>query len=146
MKTTTLLLCLALLGPGTISLAAESDSSAVVVELTGNEIQPGGVFNVLSYDVPSDFPLKNTGLKEAGLAAGSVILESDEIRIFSGRDAMNASPLARIWIMRQADGVTYRFQTGGEGSAEDFVIPKGAVVIVWTRASSSSITWSNVFK
>jgi len=117
-----------------------------VVEVLDDVIQPGGMFNVLSYGTSADFALKDTGLKEAGLASGLVILQSDEIRIFSSRDAMNASPLARIWLMKNAGGVSYQFQTGGEGSAEAFIIPKGSVIIVWTRVTASPISWTNVFR
>jgi len=117
-----------------------------VVEVDADVIQPGGMFNVLSYNTDADVALKDTGLKEAGLASGIVILQSDEIRIFSSKDAMNASPLARIWLMKNADGVSYQFQTGGSGSAEDFIIPKGAAIVVWTRVSTSPVSWTNVFK
>jgi len=146
----TLLICLMLVGVLLLKAQAESEGGGAqkthIVEVDANVIQPGGVFNVLTYNVASNIAIKNTGLKEAGLAAGSVILQSDEIRIFSSREVMDSSPLARIWLAKDADGVTYRFQTGGEGSAEDFVIPKGAVVMVWTRVSTSPVTWSNVFR
>lgn len=119
--------------------------SSNLIALTENFIQPGGMFNVLTYNLLADTPLKNTGLKEAGLAAGPVILKSDEIRIFRDRSSMDAAPLARLWL-NSAEGGSYWFHTGGDGSAEDYVIPKGAAVVVWTRASTAPISWNNVLK
>lgn len=116
-----------------------------IIELADGKILPGGVFNVLTYASPSAVRLGDSGLKEAGLTAGPFILKSDEIRIFSSREASNAAPLARIWL-NASKGGGYWFQTGGEGSADDFVIPEGAMVVVWTRASAEPVMWTSIFE
>ena len=129
-----------------LTTRAESDTGqAVIVEVDQNMIQGGGVFNVLTYAAPKAITLSATGLKEAGLAAGTAVPKSDEIRIFASRDVMNASPLARIWL-NQREGGAYWFITGGEGAAADFVIPEGAAVVVWTRAGTAPVSWTNVFR
>ncbi|HMP90510.1 MAG TPA: hypothetical protein PJ991_09925 [Kiritimatiellia bacterium] len=135
--------CLILVSGG-IPAWAESADTPSVVDAEDGVLRAGGVFSVVTYAAPEDMVLSSTGLKEAGLASGPIVLRSDEIRIFSSRDVMNSAPLARIWL-NSREGGRYWFHTGGEGSAEDFVIPKGAVVVVWTRASQSSIAWTNVF-
>ncbi len=114
-------------------------------EVTGNEIAGGGVFNVATFDSPVAIRLADTGLKEAGLAAGDVVPKSDEIRIFSSREAMNAAPLARIWL-NQREGGAYWFITGGDGDASEFIIPEGAAVVIWTKASIKPVSWTNVFR
>ena len=127
------------------STHADQSADAVIVEVTGGKLLPNGAFNVLTYEVEQDMTLSATGLREAGLAAGPIVLRSDEIRIYTSRAVMNAAPLARIWLNARENG-HYWFHTGGSGSAEQFVIPKGAAVVVWTRASTTSIAWDNVFR
>jgi len=144
MKTLGIFLLAVLVAVSVSMRAAASDSSSIV-EWSGGPISPGGIFTVLTYAAPRDMRLADTGLREAGLAAGLMIRKADEIRIFASRDVMNESPLARVWINAGKSGA-YWFQTGGEGKADDFVIPKGAAVVVWTRASTNAITWSNVFE
>jgi len=125
-------------------LNQEAGSQAAVVEVSSGVIQPNSVFNVLTYAAPRSLVLSETGLREAGLKAGPVVHKSDEIRIFSSRDVMNAAPLARIWLNGRENG-SYWFITGGEGDASAFVIPEGAAVVVWSRASTEAFNWSNVF-
>jgi len=126
------------------SPAGDAPNAAQIIEVSDGTIQPNGTFTVLTYDAPRELHMGATGLKEAGLAAGDIVLKSDEIRIYENREAIHAAPLARIWINRRENG-QYWFHTGGSGSAEHFVIPKGATVIVWTRASTEAVSWTNVF-
>jgi len=125
--------------------AESGENNAVIVEVGQGQIQGGGVFNVLTYAAPRAITVSQTGLKEAGLTAGPIIPKSDEIRIFANRDAMNASPLARIWLNQREDGA-YWFITGGEGAAGEFTIPEGAAVVVWSRVATSAVNWTNVFR
>jgi len=132
------------------SMAADAVSAAPasgsIVELSESGIiHPHQVFTVLTYEAPREFLLGNTGLKEAGLKAGAFPPGSDEIRVFVDRTATNSAPMARIWINDRQEGA-YWFITGGEGDAAGFVIPKGAMVVVWTRASTEPVTWKNVFE
>lgn len=144
MKTLGLFLLAVLVAASIPVYAADAESSSVV-EWSGGPIRPGGIFTILTYSAPRDLRLADTGLREAGLAAGLMIRNADEIRIFASRTVMNESPLARVWLNAGKTGA-YWFQTGGEGKADDFVIPKGAAVVVWTRVSTNAITWSNVFE
>lgn len=138
--------CLVMVSLGVCAVPAESgENNAVIVEVDQGQIQGGGVFNVLTYASPRAVRLSETGLKETGLTAGSIIPKSDEIRIFASRDVMNASPLARIWL-NQREGGMYWFITGGTGAAGDYVIPEGAAVVVWSRAATNSVSWTNVFR
>mgnify|MGYP001324515843 CR=1 FL=1 len=142
---TILPLLLIVLGLGSAPLMAADALQDKVVEYTGDTLAPGGLFHVVTYDAPAAMAVKDTGLREAGLAAGPVVPKSDEIRIFANRDVMNAAPLARIWL-NSREGGTYWFITGGEGDASDFVIPAGAAVVVWTRASTAPVSWTNAFR
>jgi hypothetical protein len=126
------------------SRAAESTDDPVQ-PLRDGVIAANGAFTLLSGSVPEAMRLADTGLLEAGLVAGEVVRQSDEIRIYTSKDAMQAAPLARIWL-NQREGGQYWFLTGGEGAAADFVIPTGAAVLVWTRAGLVPVTWQNVFE
>lgn len=141
---TMLPLLLIVLVAGTWPLAASDAPQDKVVEYTGEALAPG-LFHVVTYAAPAALAVKDTGLREAGLAAGPVVPKSDEIRIFANRDVMNAAPLARIWL-NSREGGTYWFITGGEGDASDFVIPAGAAVVVWTRAGTAPVSWTNAFR
>jgi hypothetical protein len=143
----TILCCLLVMITATpVATRAESNAGeAVIVEVDQNLIQGGGVFNVLTYAAPKAIELSATGLKEAGLVAGTAVPRSDEIRIFANRDVMNASPLARIWL-NQREGGAYWFISGGEGAAADFIIPEGAAVVVWSRVGTAPVSWTNVFR
>lgn len=107
------------------------------------ELLPNGAYNVVTYAAPRAVPLAELGLKEAGLAAAVVFQKADEIRIFTSRASLDAneSPKARIWV-NAAEGKLW-FHTGGEGSAEGYVIQPGEVVLVHTRASTAPIAWKN---
>lgn len=142
---TILLLLLITLGLGyAFPLVASEALNDKVVEYTGEALAPG-LFHVVTYAAPAAMAVKDTGLREAGLAAGPVVPKADEIRIFANRDAMNAAPLARIW-MNSREGGAYWFITGGEGDASAFVIPAGAAVVVWTRAGTTPVSWTNAFR
>lgn len=108
-------------------------------------IRPHGAYTILTYEAPAAMRIVDTGLREAGLAVGQVILQSDEIRVFENRDVTESAPMARLWLNGQ-EGGAYWFILGGKGSAMDFVIPKGAMVVVWTRAGKKPVTWQNVFE
>jgi hypothetical protein len=121
-----------------------SGEAGVVMDASNGTIRPGSMFNVVTYASPRSVKLGDTGLREAGLKSGAVVHKSDEIRIFENRDVMNAAPLARIWL-NEREGGAYWFISGGEGSASEFVIPAGAAVVVWTRAGTEIVNWTNVF-
>ena len=79
-------------------------------------------------------PLRELGLREAGLRGATLFPQADEIRVLAGTNALNASPVARIWI-NTAQTNAYWFHTGGTGSAENYVIEKGRTVVTVTRAA-----------
>lgn len=147
MKTNTIRMLLAacLLSTAAAAGVFASEQGPVIREVTDDQLLAGGVFNVATYAAPRAVTLAETGLKEAGLQAGPVIPKSDEIRIFTSRDVMNAAPLARIWLNAR-EGGQYWFITGGEGDASTFTIPEGAAVVIWIKSGSTPLAWKNVFR
>ncbi len=107
-------------------------------------LQPGGIYNALTTDAPMDVPLADLGLIEAGIIGAALFKDADEIRIFASKKDTDSSPLARIWV-NTAEGGTFWFHTGGEGNASDFIIRKGMMVIVFTRALKEPVAWENIF-
>jgi hypothetical protein len=115
-------------------------SAAVAMDRAGAEeikIAPKS-YAVVVASAPREIPLRDLKLREAGMTGGGIFLESDEIRVFKNKDVMNESPLARIWI-NAARTNSYWFNTGGKGSAENFVVQPGNAVVVFARASTSGI-------
>lgn len=96
--------------------------------------------NVITLAAPRAIPLRELGLET--LKPGPAIMVADEVRIFAGRDVMNASPAVRIW-RNAREGGTWWYQTGGTGSAADHVIQPGQAVVVVTRGSHHDIPWTN---
>ena len=96
-------------------------------------------YTVLTESAPRDMTLGELKLREAGLRAGKIFPEADEIRVFKNRDATNAAPLARFWI-NAAQTNSFWFYRGGSGSAEKFVVKKGVAVVIFTRASTNGLT------
>ncbi len=140
----TILCCLLTLFACTCAIAAAPTSTERNHEYNGT-FYPDGIYHIVTYAAPVALRISETGLKEAGLAAGNNVLTADEIRVFSNRDVSNATPLARIFLHTKHQGA-YWFATGGEGAASDFLIPEGAMVVVYTRASKQPLTWTNAFK
>ena len=124
------------------TFVASASQTNVICEVT-NQLLPD-MFNVITYAAPRTHKISELGLKEAGLHGDGVFLHADEIRIFADKSKMNESPKARIWINTN-EGNRYWFRTDGVGSAEDFVIQVGNVVVVYTRASQQPIAWKNIF-
>ncbi len=96
--------------------------------------------NLITLAAPRAIPLRELGLE--ALKAGPAIMVADEVRIFTGRDVMNASPAVRIW-RNAREGGSWWYQTGGTGSAADHVIQPGQAVVVVTRGSERDIAWTN---
>lgn len=122
-------------------VAEKADAQGVVLHEVVDTLQPGGAFNVVTYGSPRAVKLADLGLKEAGLRGGPVFRAADEIRIFASRDLMQASPKARLWLNTRENAWWYH--TGGQGSAEDFTLQPGEVMVIVTRASAAAIAWSN---
>ena len=95
---------------------------------------PVRTHTVVVAEAPRDLPLRDLGLREAGLRGAPLFPQADEIRVLAGTNALNASPVARIWI-NAAQTNAYWFHTGGTGSAEQYVVEKGRTVVTVTRAA-----------
>jgi hypothetical protein len=137
MKSCALFIMLAALGA---TLLAEE---SVPRPVTG-AIQPG-TYNLATDHAPAALTLRETGLKEAGLAAGEFFPQADEIRIFPSKDRMNESPKARIWLNAR-EGGQYWYHTGGSGSAAEHRVEKGEALVIYTRISTNTLTWANPFR
>jgi len=126
-----------------VLMAATAWGASILGEPVTTELAPGGAYNVVTLGAPREVALSDLGLKEAGIAAGKMFLQADEIRIFTSRASMDAneSPKARIWV-NAAEGALW-YHTGGTGSAEGHVIRVGEVVLVHTRASRAPVAWTN---
>ncbi len=122
-----------LLWSALLPIAALAEPAALIL--------PPGQAQVVVRDAARAMPIRELGLREAGLAAGPVFMRADEIRIFDSAAQTNESPRTRLWINTMQTN-RYWFHTGGRGSAEDFVIPRGAAVAVVTRASTNAIPWT----
>lgn len=117
------------------AVALVSAGTALAAEVV--EIPPR-THTVVMAEAPRDLPLRSFGFREAGLRAGLLFAGADEIRIMGSTNALQSAPLARIWINAQVTN-SYWFYTGGQGSAEDFVVAKGRTVVAVTRASTNAI-------
>jgi hypothetical protein len=106
-----------------------------------DELKPGEYY-FATENAPRELKLSDTGLKEAGLAAGDFFPKSDEIRIFASKDKTNESPKARIWLNAK-EGGEYWYHTGGSGNAAGHVIHAEEAVVIYTRASKTPVTWKN---
>ena len=118
--------------------SARADGPAVVEVV--DTLAPSNALNVVTYAAPRAVPIAELGLD--ALSSGAAIMVADEIRIFASRDAMDASPKARLW-RNAREGNRWWYQTGGAGSAEAHVVQPGEVVVVVTRASTRPIAWKN---
>ena len=105
---------------------------------SGDHLVPGGYHLVLEAADGATM-VNQLGLREAGIRAADVFQAADEIRIFADASNLDVAPLARIWV--HAGSGTYRFHTGGEGDAGTFLLPQGAAVVVYLRASTSLVPW-----
>lgn len=121
------------------SLRALLALSALPLAATAAELAiPPRSHVVLIEAATTDIPLRDLKLREAGLAPGGYFQEADEIRVFRSKAVMNESPEARIWLnARQTNA--YWFHTGGEGSAEGYLVRSNAAVVIVTRGSSNTV-------
>lgn len=122
-------------------LAMESFADSSMYREISDTISPTGSYNVVTYAAPRAITLKQLGLREAGLTGGKVFRLSDEIRVFVSRDKIEQSPKARLWLNTRENAWWYH--TGGEGSAEDFELLPGEVMMIITRGSKEPIFWKN---
>ena len=123
-----------LMGTALLVLAAAAEPAAPL-------LLPPGQARVVVRSAARPLPVRELGLREAGLAAGPVFPRADEIRIFDSAAKTNESPRARLWL-NSTQTNRYWFHTGGRGSAEGYVIPRGAAVAVVTRASTNAVSWT----
>lgn len=121
-----------------ILIGAAAAAGAVDLIREGDALQPGG-YHLVVAESDGTLTVADLGLREAGLARSAFFPRADEIRIFADASDLETAPLARIWI-DEASGA-YRFHTGGEGVADGYVIPKGAAVVVYLRASTAPVPW-----
>lgn len=122
-------------------LCAVALSAGAALVQASRELAPRAE-NLVTRAAPRAVPLADLKIREAGLAASPYFSKADEIRVFASEARMNASPAARIWVHAGQTNL-YWFQTGGSGSAETYVIPQGAAVVVLTRASTNALPWTN---
>ena len=121
----------------TVGVRAENPLYRQVTE----SIAPSGSYNVVTYAAPRAVKLAELGLLEAGLKGGPVFRVADEIRVFVSREKIEESPKARIWFNTREHAWWYN--TGGQGSAEEFVLNEGEVLMIVTKASKDMIVWKN---
>lgn len=105
---------------------------------SGDHFMPGG-YHLILEAADGTTMVSQLGLREAGIHAADVFQAADEIRIFADASNLDVAPLARIWL--HAGSGEYRFHTGGEGDAGTFVLPRGAAVVLYLRASTSPVSW-----
>ena len=122
--------------------ATEPAPQQIVIHKAVDSLAPSNANNVVTYGALRSIPVGALGLKEAGLKAGALILQADEVRIFANRRVMNESPKARLFL-NSREGGQWWYHTGGQGSAENHVIQPGEAVVVITRASTQPIAWRN---
>ncbi len=142
MKTKLALVLLFGLSP-LIASAAQMELNPEFHEVA-DHLAPSNALNVLTFSAPRSIAVRDLGLDSVGLTAGPVLTASAELRIFANRDAMNASPKARLWL-NSLEGGRWWFLTGGTGVAEEYVIQPGEAVLLITRNSANEIAWTNVF-
>jgi hypothetical protein len=106
-----------------------------------DRLLPSGAFNVVCYAAPREVKLADLGLREAGLQGAPLFQQADEIRIFAARDRMEERPQARLWFNTRENAWWYH--TGGSGSAMDFVLRAGEVLVIVTKASTNALPWVN---
>lgn len=121
---------------------AEEEASPARIEMhkAVDRLLPSNAVNVVTLDAPRALALRELGLE--GIKEGVAIMVADEVRIFSGRNVLDARPAVRIW-RNAREGGRWWYQTGGTGSAEDHVIQPGQAVVVVTRGSERDIAWTN---
>lgn len=135
-------ICLLLVGLCCMSAAFAQPVAPSRIEFhdATDRLRAGNVVNVVTYSAPREIALKELGLDV--LAAAPGIMIADEIRIFNSRTEMDRSPAVRIW-RNSREGGRWWFQTGGTGSADEFVIRPGQVVLVMLRATTNDVAWVN---
>ncbi len=119
---------------------ALAPAGPVLHEVT-DVLLPSGVYNVVTYQAPRDVALKELGLVEAGITGATRFQQADEIRVFTSRKVMEESPKARLWFNTRENAWWYH--QGGEGTADLFVLKRGEMLVVYTRASKERIDWKN---
>jgi hypothetical protein len=109
-------------------------------------LQGGGIYNVVSYNLPYRVTLADCGLREAGFSgapAGEPVNpnNSDELRILTRSAGSMGSPKARI--LMDADG-QFVFWSGGPflASAEHYRLQVDDALIVYTVMSESDLVWT----
>ena len=137
-----LLLGITLATVSACAFATEPAQQQYVLHKAVDSLAPSNANNLVTYAAPRAIPVGTLGLKEAGLKAGSLILQADELRIFANRRLMDESPKARLFL-NSREGGQWWYHTGGKGSAENHVIQPGEAVVVITRASTQPIAWRN---
>jgi uncharacterized repeat protein (TIGR01451 family) len=112
----------------------------------GHQITVAGVdsYSVVSINLPYRLPLKDSGLREAGFTgvpAGRAFNPrySDEIRIMKKGDGTLGQPAIRILMNSTGQ---FQYWTGGSGSAENHALEPDDGIIIYTRMSTSNLTWN----
>lgn len=139
------LLCMAASQRVLAADASNAGATDLLIREVTDTLLPSGVYNVVTYASPRAVNVAELGLREAGVAAGPVFQKADEIRIFSSRTAMEASPRARLWFNTREGGQLW-YHTGGAGSAAGHVLQAGEVLVIYTRVSAQPIAWVNVLR
>lgn len=135
----TILVCMSMLvhAEGGTPSAVQADAIREVTDT----LWPGGIHNVVTYASPRSVRVAELGLIEAGVKGGPVFRVADEVRLFASKELTGQSPKARLWFNTREQA--WWFHTGGEGSAADFVLQAGEVLVIVTRASTEPIAWKN---
>lgn len=101
-------------------------------------IQPK-TFTTLVEATAKDIPLRDLKLREAGLTPVVHFKDADEIRILNPADTTRKAPEARIWINTSQTNA-YWFHTGGEGSAENYIIKPGRMIVIHARSLAKPVS------
>lgn len=125
-----------------IAVLAADTPQQIVLHKAVDRLLPSNALNVVTFSAPRAISVRELGLDSAGLRAGPAIVKADEIRIFTNRNVMEASPKVRLWL-NEREGNRWWYQTGGQGNAEDHVIEPGEVVVIVTHASTNELPWVN---
>ena len=133
---------LMMFGWATVSWAGADSAEQIVLHKVIDRLLPSNALNVVTYEAPRAIALRALNLDGVGLTPGPAIMKADEIRIFTNRSVMGASPKARIWLNAR-EGGRWWYQTGGVGSAEDHVIQPGEAVVIITHATTTERPWKN---
>ena len=124
-----------------LGLSVVRASGEPVLHEVTDALLPSNVFNVVTYASPRDIKLAELGLAEAGVAGAPRFHKADEVRVFVSREKMEENPKARLWFNTRENAWWY--YSGGEGSADDFVLRAGEMLVVYTRISAARIPWVN---